>query len=237
MLIYKLSGQINELHLSMEALYQTIDILKKNQDMYQLDLHQKDLQIKDLISQINNPIQIAIENHETLRAHNDMTQFYIKTAGVVIASVAIIFLAQNLTGFFTLKLLSPQIWLPKSVYTFIQNNTPFFHEIKSYSYIDNVNDIIYRVTITDDTLTSILAKYSVSPDYIDISSFITSAMGNSGTVVSALNNIPSVNTVFDTVASTPVNPVLDAVTASVIANHGSFITTAQMMDQALSFIN
>jgi hypothetical protein len=219
--------QINDLHLSLESLYQTIDLLKKNQDIYQLDLYQKDSQIKDLINLINSPVKTAIDNHETLRIKNDMTQFYVKVAGVFVASALVIIVVHNLTGLLTLKMFSPKVFLPTSLYTFIQDNTPFFHDIKSYSYMDNVNDIVYKVTITDDTLTSILAKYTISDDYMDISTFITHVIGKSDSIIGPVYHYQT----------TPLSPTLEAVSAAVVANQGTYISAAQMTQQAFSFMN
>jgi hypothetical protein len=103
---------------------------------------------------------------ETL-SQNEMTQFYLKCAGVaVLGVIGVCVIKAVIPASFSVKVLSP--WFFQQ----IQNFTPFFQEQRTFTLHQDGFDFDWMVNIVNEKTLEILIKTSSSPDFVSASNYV-----------------------------------------------------------------
>lgn len=152
-----------------------------------------------------------------ITANNEMIQFYIKTTGVVVASLVILLLAYSffprIPGFKDL--------VPDSLYSYIQDKTPFFQETSRYTYREPFSHSNWQMEVINKKYMNIQVKPDGFGEYISVSNFI--------------ENIPEYVSAFDYHMADIQVPT----DVTVQAAHGALqhVSTAEAITNAVSFMN
>jgi len=119
----------------------------------------KEKEVQDVLNQLstvnlkNSEVTTQLQNAELLIAQNDMTQFYIKTAGVVcVVGLGIIFIT-GIKSYFNFSFL-----IPTSFKHVIQDYTPFLQTKEFYALHDNANNLNWVVNVLNKKYVEILIK-------------------------------------------------------------------------------
>lgn len=121
---------------------------------------------------IDKTVSVSL-NPDLLAVQNEMSQFYIKTAGYVLCGVVVIAFVYYITST-TSSLLSVKGILPGSVYRLIQNNTPFCQEKVEYTYFDRDTETGWLISIINNRKVDLKVKPNDSPEYMSLSEWLSS---------------------------------------------------------------
>lgn len=158
-----------QLYDQVQDLGQNIKNLQLSQESLITSLEMKDIeiqQLKTIISQNNFSTTPNILND--IEHQNEMIKFWVKSGGIALGSIFCIFLITKLFNLnFSFKALIP------GVYTFLQNNTPFFQEIEQYSFIDNENNLIWLAKIINNKNMNLLVKDVSDSDFIEATKYVS----------------------------------------------------------------
>lgn len=181
----------------------------ESQERLKQELFQKELKIQELERLFNLKTQsisnTPVSTAEVLKSRNEMTQFYIKSAGLFLGVVIIAAIANYGMGILTFK-----TFIPTSIYSFLQNNTSYFASVKDYSLLDSENNLIWLVKITNEQKADLFVKPFKSKDYMDVFKFVKTLDEKSNVVNSCVdtftpvvlntaNNAEQVNLVIDNI--------------------------------------
>jgi hypothetical protein len=164
-LVVRTEFNSTEIGNKLKKLTDEVENLKKinTEQKAHIDVLQNQIQtqVRDTTTNIvtSDPNLIAVQN--------EMTQFYIKTAGIVIAVV----LAAGIVYYVstsTQSLLSMKGILPESTYKFIQRNTTFFQERAEYHYYDKETETSWIVNITNNEKVNLFVKPKDEYDFVSI---------------------------------------------------------------------
>lgn len=95
---------------------------------------------------------------------NDMTQFYIKAAGVVVAGILVVIIFNKISS--AGASIGIKTFLPGSVYKALQDSTPWFQSKKSYTF--ESTDTSWLVDVINDRNVKINVKQKPDGAYQDV---------------------------------------------------------------------
>lgn len=147
------------------------------------ELRQKNETIDKLINEVSKSEFVYQQpdiNSSVLISNNEMTQFYIKTAGVIVLCLGVFFIVK-----YYAPMLSIKAWIPTSMYSWMQNNTMFFQERRPFSYTDMSSETQWLVTVINDRSIDIQVKPFQAQDYMSVSEYITNLQANAGTLTTS----------------------------------------------------
>jgi hypothetical protein len=213
-IIYLQNEQIKVLHNQIEILskdYNNILELLAEKGKETLELKHT---IKELIvvSQQHNSVGL---DPMLVATQNDMIKFYITIAGGVALCLVGIYLLSNISGAFSLKKM-----IPASVYSIIQDYTPFCQTKKTLMYTDDLNKLDIIANIINDKSISIDVKDSYTDDFISLAQYISKLQSSSVTIIPCTDNTTSF-TLFTEPTSSSTQVIQN--TAEIINNLSSFI--------------
>jgi hypothetical protein len=157
--VNNLNTQLKKQIIEMEQQSQLILTLQEEVfDLKNAVIHEEK-EVQDILNQLstvnlkNSEVTTQLQNAELLIAQNDITQFYIKTAGVVcVVGLGIIFIT-GIKSYFNFSFL-----IPTSFKHVIQDYTPFFQTKEFYALHDNANNFNWVVNVLNKKYVEILIK-------------------------------------------------------------------------------
>lgn len=200
-------------------LNQNLIILQTKNSELQSIVNDKVLEIQQLKASLQDQVLLASKakdvSAEVLLAHNDMTQFYIKTAGSICVVALVFGSFYYLSGFsFSAKAL-----LPAGFYELIQDNSYFFQTSRVYNFYETNSHSDWLIKIINEKHVNLTVKPEFSSDFIDVGDFILSLHSNAGTLAVRLASEVAVSPLF----SAPVEPLADPLAAAALATYLSNI--------------
>lgn len=135
----------------------------------------------------NNTSSAPVQTADLMIAQNEMTQFYLKYIGIAIIAGVTIYVVGSVIAptSFTIKAL-----IPARLLSLIQDNTPFYQTVKTYTSFDRQNHLTWMVNIYNEKRPEILIKPENGNDFQLAGEYITQLMSNAGTLARLSNAQP-----------------------------------------------
>lgn len=212
--VINMQEQILNLNIQIDNLSKTIDLLKD-------EIHLKNDKIERLF--LNNSIASLNTGNDILKTRNEMIQFYIKTAGVLLVGTALfVFVFPGITAGFK-SFMTLKYWVPTQTYALLQSKLSFLNEVKDFLYEDRVNGIFWCVKVVNGEYVKISGKFIADSDYLNVEEF-------AALLLTRNNNI--INTVGETALSVLNNPT----TIDMSLNSVELLSTFQASEQLIRYL-
>ena len=189
-IVYIQNIQIKVLHTKIELLSDNLDNVLSILSKKQAESDSLKKTIAELVSVLDKTTPV---DPLLITAQNDMIKFYILLGGGVVVCIAGFFLISHLSGVISLKKI-----IPVSLYSFIQDYTPFCQTKQTFTYSDKLNQLEVMADIINNKQININVKDVYTCDFVSLSDYIAKLQINSGTIVPYTNNIqPIVSSVAE----------------------------------------
>ena len=177
------------------------------------------------------------QDHNLVAVQNEMTQFYIKTAGYVVAAVLIAgvvyYVSASTHSWFSVKGV-----LPESTYKFLQRNTPFFQERAEYQHYDKATETSWIVNIINNEDVDLKVKPKDEHDFMSLYDW-TRTLHDRWEASVEKTSTKAVETILDStptdISSIPSGATLDIVTSSVTIDAQAAQVTADIAEHISKF--
>ena len=148
--VNNLNNLIKEQISKMEQQSQLISTLQEEVFDLKNAIIQKEKEVQEIVNQLSavnlknskiSEVTAQLQSAELLTAQNEMTQFYIKTAGVVCAVGLGVIIITGIKSYFNFSFL-----IPASLKNVIQDYTPFLQTKEFYTVHDKINNLDWIVS-------------------------------------------------------------------------------------------
>ena len=194
---YIINQQVSHLTHKIEALSRSASDLEKSNVVFKKKLLEKSRELEKTLVDLDakqttqmETIEFPVVSPEMLLAQNEMTQFYIKTGGVVLAGAVVVgltlYLFPSLKIFFGAK-----YWLSSKVYRFIQDHTPFCQTVVEYRLKDNLTRTDWLVKLCNEKDVTLFVKPFADDSFVTMSKYVATLQSNStgiGALPSSITN-------------------------------------------------